>query len=335
MTAMPASLPPLAFGNERAQTSDDLANFVAAQREVMTGIRRYEPLRSKRGFRHRSAQARIADVRIVASASTPVSVEVDGSAETTLIVPFHGWGTSVVDGRTLRWQAGNSAMFLPGTARTGESGTRSVVAITLDSRRLDATARSMVGPHGGGRLDLGLTVPRLVPLGAAHSPGLALLRQILLLLDHAGGEERNLRLLGLDATIHRAVALLLAPKLLAWSGGSSHPPASADAVRRVTDYIVAHLDEPISLGDLERVGGVAARTLQVSFKKSNCSPREWIRQRRLLLARERLLSSTHLATVAAVAASCGFTRLGDFAAAYALRFGESPSETLQKRRRGF
>jgi AraC-like DNA-binding protein len=330
------SLPPLAFGNSWAQASDDLSRFLAVQRAAMTGIRRYEPLRSKHGFRHRAAQVRVADVRIVASASTPLAVEADGSAETTLLVPFHGGGTSLVDGREHRWQAGNSAMFLPGSARTGKSGVRSVVAITLDPRRLDATARSMVAPRGGGRLDLGLTAPRLVPIAAAHSPGLALLRQILPLLDHAGGEERNLRMLGLDDTIHRAVALLLAPKQLAWSGGSSCSSASADAVRRVADYIIAHLDEPISLGDLERIGGIAARTLQVSFKKSfNCSPREWIRQRRLLQARERLLSSTHLATVAAVAASCGFTRLAAFAAAYARRFGESPSETLQKRGRGF
>lgn len=201
------------------------------QRAAMTGIRRYEPLRSKHGFRHRAAQVRVADVRIVASASTPLAVEADGSAETTLLVPFHGWGTSLVDGREHRWQAGNSAMFLPGSARTGKSGVRSVVAITLDPRRLDATARSMVAPRGGGRLDLGLTAPRLVPIAAAHSPGLALLRQILPLLDHAGGEERNLRMLGLDDTNHRAVALLLAPKQLAWSGGSSCSSASPYARR--------------------------------------------------------------------------------------------------------
>ena len=154
----------------------------------MTGIRRYEPLRLKHGFRHRAAQVRVADVRIVASASTPLAVEADASAETTLLVPFRGWGTSLVDGREHRWQAGNSAMFLPGSARTGESGVRSVVAITLDPRRL-------------------------------------------------------------------------------------------------------------------------------------------------LLARERLLSGANVTTVAAVAESCGFTRLGAFAAAYARRFGESPSETLRRRRR--
>jgi AraC-like DNA-binding protein len=127
---------------------------------------------------------------------------------------------------------------------------------------------------------------------------------------------------------------MLAPRMLAWSAGASRHPASAAAVRRATEFIVAHLAEPISLGDLERVSGLAARTLQVAFRKFlNCSPREWIQQRRLLLARERLLSGADVATVAAVAESCGFTRLGAFAAAYARRFGESPSETLRRRRR--
>jgi AraC-like DNA-binding protein len=333
-TAMHASLPPLAFGNSSAQASDDLSSFLAVQRAAMTGIRRYEPLRSKHGFRHRAAQVRVADVLIVASASTPLAVEADFSAETTLLVPFHGWGTSLVDGREHRWQAGNSAMFLPGSARTGESGVRSVVAITLDPRRLAATARSMLGPHDSGRIDLGLASPRLIPLGAGNSPGLALLKQVLSLLDHAGDEERNLRMLGIDDTLHRIVALVLAPRMQAWSAGTSRQPASAAAVRRVMEFIVAHLDEPISLGDLERVSGLAARTLQVAFRKSlNCSPRAWIQQRRLLLARERLLSGAHVETVAAVANSCGFTRLGAFAAAYARRFGESPSETLRRHRR--
>ncbi len=178
VTAMPASLPPLAFGNASAQASDDLSSFLMAQRAAMTGIRRYEPLPSKHGFRHRAAQVRVGDVRIVSSASTPLSVEVQGSAETTLLVPFHGWGTSLVDGREHRWQAGSSAMFLPGSPRNGVSGVRSVVAITL----------------------------------------------------------------------------------------------------------------------------------QVAFRKSfNCSPREWIRQRRLLLARERLRSSTHTAMVSTVATPKGGT----------------------------
>ena len=329
---MPASLPPLAFGNAAAATSDDLATFVAAQRQVMKGIRRYEPLRTRHGFRHRSSQVRIADVRIVASASTPLAMEADASAETTLLVPFHGWGTSLVDGREHRWQAGHSAMFLPGTARTGESGVRSVVAITLDPRRLEATARSMVGPRHGGRINLGLTSPRIIPLAAARSPGLGLLKRILPLLDHAGGDERNMRMLGVDDVIHRIVALLLAPGVLDWSAHAPPSHSTEAALRRVTEYIVGHLHEPIAVCDLEQISGLAARTLQLAFKKSfNCSPREWIQQRRLLLARERLLSSPNPVTVASVAGACGFTRLGGFAAAYTRRFGESPSETLRRR----
>jgi hypothetical protein len=267
---MHASLPPLAFGNSSAQASDDLSSFLAVQRAAMTGIRRYEPLRSKHGFRHRAAQVRVADVLIVASASTPLAVEADFSAETTLLVPFHGWGTSLVDGREHRWQAGNSAMFLPGSARTGESGVRSVVAITLDPRRLAATARSMLGPHDSGRIDLGLASPRLIPLGAGNSPGLALLKQVLSLLDHAGDEERNLRMLGIDDTLHRIVALVLAPRMQAWSAGTSRQPASAAAVRRVMEFIVAHLDEPISLGQRARGPHAAGRVQEVPKLLAPC-----------------------------------------------------------------
>jgi hypothetical protein len=45
----------------------------------MTGIRRYEPLRSRHGFRHRAAQVRVADVRIVASTSTPLAASISAS----------------------------------------------------------------------------------------------------------------------------------------------------------------------------------------------------------------------------------------------------------------
>jgi AraC-like DNA-binding protein len=80
---------------------------------------------------------------------------------------------------------------------------------------------------------------------------------------------------------------------------------------------------------------LAARTPQFSFKKSfNCSTHEWIQRRRLQLARERVLSSTELTTVANVAVSCDFNRLGAFAAASARRCGASPSETLRQRRQG-
>ena len=193
----------------------------------------------------------------------------------------------------------------------------------------------MLGPRGCGRLDLGLYRPRVIPLTASRSPAMKLLKQVLPLIDLGGGSEANLRMLGVDDMLYRIVAVMLAPEALtaAFARGPTSP--SSAAISRVTDYIVGHLDRPITSSDLERVSGLSTRTLQVAFRKAHgCSPREWIRRRRLTVARERLLAADTSTTVAVVALTTGFTRLSSFAAAYTQRFGESPSATLARARRG-
>jgi len=327
-------LPRLAFGNATAQTSSDLDAFTAAQRLVMRAVISYEPLTDRKAFRHLSTTVCVGDVRLVASASTPLAMAAGDSLETTLLIPWHGWSTTVIDGRKHRWQAGNSAMLVPGTARTGESGIRSKLGITFNPRRLQAVAAAMLGPRDRGRLDLGLHKPRVIPLTPLRSPAMALLKQVLPLIDLGGGSEANLRMLGLDDTLYRILAVMLAPETLAASFARGPTSQSSAAISQVTEYIVGHLDRPITLSDLERVAGLSARTLQVAFRKAHgCSPREWIRRRRLMVARERLLVADKSTTVAAVALASGFSRPSSFAAAYTQRFGESPSDTLARARR--
>ena len=327
-------LPRLAFGNATATVSSDLKSLTDALRSAMPSVERYEPLRTRREFLHRSATVRVGGMRLVASASTPVSMVAGDSAEATLLVPLHGWSTSVIENREYRWQGGGSAMFLPGTGRTGASGVRSVLAITFDPLRLQATAGAMLGPRGHGTLDLGLHAPRVIPLDAAQSPAAAILKHVLPLIDLGDGRDDTLRMLGIDDMLYRIMAVMLAPATLAAAFTRSPASPTAAAISRVTEYIVAHLHEPISLSDLERVSGLSVRTLQVAFRKVyNCSPREWMRRRRLLLARDRLRAAGRHDTVAAIALACGFTRPGSFAAAYAQRFGESPAATLARGRR--
>lgn len=335
MAAVHPPLPRLAFGNALAQTSSDLDEFTAAQRLVMPTVTSYEPLSGRREFRHLLAAVCIGDIRLVASASTPMAMAAGDSFETTLLIPFHGWSTSVIDGREHRWQAGNSAMLVPGMGRTGTSGVRSKIGITFNAQRLQAVAHAMLGPRRRGRLDLGLNRPRVIPLSASRSPGMALLKQVLPLIDLGGGSEATLRMLGVDDMLYRIIAVMLAPEALAAAFARGPTSASSAAISQVTDYIVGHLDQPIALSDLERVSGLSARTLQLAFRKAHsCTPREWIKRRRLALAKERLLAADTSTTVAAVALACGFTRRSGFAAAYTQRFGESPSATLFRARRG-
>ncbi len=103
-------------------------------------------------------------------------------------------------------------------------------------------------------------------------------------------------------------------------------------VSTAAEYLEAHAGEPVRMADLARVTGVSVRALQISFQKHRaCSPTEFLRDRRLVLARTRLLVPG-ASTVTQIAIDCGFAHLGRFSALYRARFGETPSATHAKSR---
>ena len=104
-------------------------------------------------------------------------------------------------------------------------------------------------------------------------------------------------------------------------------------VRAAEEFIRAHPAEPLSLGDLASITGVSARTLQHSFRQHRgMSPMQFLRAIRLQCVHDDLLWDGNTRTVAEAAAKWGFYHFGRFAAAYAKRHGETPSETLRRRR---
>ncbi len=110
----------------------------------------------------------------------------------------------------------------------------------------------------------------------------------------------------------------------------SNDPADA-ALRRVEEYIAAHLREPIALADLAEVAGVRVETLIRTFKRRRgVTPMSFVRQRRLEEINRLLLGADPQTTrVTEVALRFGFTQLGRFAGTYKALFGETPSETLR------
>jgi AraC-like DNA-binding protein len=109
---------------------------------------------------------------------------------------------------------------------------------------------------------------------------------------------------------------------------SAEPPQ----IRRVEEYIRAHLAEPLTLAALVSVAGVSARALQAGFRAHRgVTPMAFLRDCRLELVRARLLASSGV-TIRQVATECGFEHMGRFNVAYRARFGESPRTTLARRR---
>lgn len=115
---------------------------------------------------------------------------------------------------------------------------------------------------------------------------------------------------------------------------ASVPAALPRDVARAIEWARAHLDAPIRLAALARIGGVPPRTLETHFLRFlGLTPLGWVRQERLTRARHALIAPAGRASVSEVAVRCGFTQLGRFAAHYSRRFGELPSETLRRIRR--
>jgi AraC family transcriptional activator FtrA len=115
------------------------------------------------------------------------------------------------------------------------------------------------------------------------------------------------------------------------------PPAHPGAIeteRAVIDnlceWLRANVHSPLALTDLERFSGLAARTLQVSFRKRFAmTPMAWLREQRLLAARTMLAHPRGLDSdqpLAIVATNCGFSSAADLRRRYRARFGESPTD---------
>jgi AraC-like DNA-binding protein len=112
-----------------------------------------------------------------------------------------------------------------------------------------------------------------------------------------------------------------------------HAPTRAaepQHVRLAAEYLEANATKPITITMLAALAGVSIRAIHAGFQKyRGCTPLEFLRERRLILARAELLSSHH-ATITEVATSCGFEHLGRFSILYRERFGETPSQTRRR-----
>jgi AraC-like DNA-binding protein len=89
--------------------------------------------------------------------------------------------------------------------------------------------------------------------------------------------------------------------------------------------------EQLHIGFLCRSCGVTERTLRNAFRSiCGATPYRYLRERRMLEAREALLHANATATVTAIATQFGFLELGRFSVEYRSVYGECPSQTLRR-----
>jgi AraC family ethanolamine operon transcriptional activator len=111
------------------------------------------------------------------------------------------------------------------------------------------------------------------------------------------------------------------------------PYRRAPLVVTAKTYIMAHLDQPLTLADICQAVSASQRSLQYGFQEMlGMGPMAFVKVQRLHGIRRALLhAAPKPETVAQVAHQWGFWSLGHFSKDYKQLFGESPSQTLQRR----
>lgn len=114
--------------------------------------------------------------------------------------------------------------------------------------------------------------------------------------------------------------------------GGRRPGAHGRVLARARDYIVAHLEEPMSVDDIAAAAGASRRTLFRAFAQIlDETPRSYVRRLRLHRIRRDLAGEAERAvTIAVIANDWGMSDLGRMAGSYRALFGEKPSETLAR-----
>ncbi|MEM7624938.1 MAG: AraC family transcriptional regulator [Planctomycetota bacterium] len=123
----------------------------------------------------------------------------------------------------------------------------------------------------------------------------------------------------------RAAVLDLAASTLAChdAGVADHPEPSRE-IRRVTDWIEAHLHEELPIEELAALAGLAVSRFHERFAaETGYSPGDW-RQRRRIAAAKRWLRTTDR-PITRIALDAGFGSSQYFATAFKRHVGVSPS----------
>jgi AraC-like DNA-binding protein len=330
--SLKSPLSALAFGERSMHIDNSVDDMREKLKYIVTGLVEYESLIDDNLFRHHSSLLTMNDMKIAATASTPIKSKVGKSNKLTLIIPLAGQGNLVANGSNLKWQAGEKAVFLPNCEGSSESSNRSILMVDLDYNKLDSIARNMLAISSSENVPLNLHIPRELNLQIGRVSFETVFRQLASMLDQFSIQPELLNQSGIEDSFYRNIAVMLQPELFLDSSTSSLTRAYARRLLdRVCQYIQAHIKQPITLSDLERVSCMSRRKLHYTFlNRYNCTPMQWVRSERLLLVHNKLNRAIPGDKVTTISLEYGFTKPATFAIYYQKQFGELPSVTLAR-----
>ena len=105
-------------------------------------------------------------------------------------------------------------------------------------------------------------------------------------------------------------------------------------IKTVRDLLHENIDKPVNIAMITNKVNIRKTKLYYAFKKEyGITPKKYLQQLRFnAIKKELLLSDPNLVTVSGIAKKYHFRQMGHFAAGYKQLFGETPSQTLRRKR---
>lgn len=166
--------------------------------------------------------------------------------------------------------------------------------------------------------------PHFLLTGQAERDLIQILHKLPIFADTSSGDRTNWK-----KQVDMALVDWAADRLLPPDSGKERLTPGSRTMERVEAWIDDNLAEPITLGSLCAVAGIGARGLQKAFlRRRQCSPKDWVTERRLAAARVRLIKADPDELVTRIALDCGFSHMGRFSMRYRKKYGSLPSTLL-------
>ncbi|MCX5967161.1 MAG: AraC family transcriptional regulator [Cyanobacteria bacterium] len=345
---------PLLEPPQLAMTSHDAVFFGGVLDQVLpVKVATWDALDQHQPFFNKSAAVQLGDLSLLSTFGSGFDGSLERRGQAHLVLPYApelAINDYKVEGRTYRFQ--DDGLFLS----QEESQLRihasfcAAVVFTFPPESLIPVAASMAG-SARGSLAIQAALQRTTVLDRRRDRRLgniqSLLKQSLQLIHGAmAASSGSLNpMLQLDDLVRRLLVMLLLPQLLHNEGGapggnSATPgldlearpqdPFSHDAL---VQWMLANLQQPISLSDIERRSCYSRRSLQYAFRQRyGCGPTQWLRRQRLERAHSILSQPRPGLTVNQVSQDCGYLSQAAFSRDFLRRFGQKPSEVLRQQR---
>lgn len=323
-------LPKLAFGESKSLLQNDFDSVRDFFEAYSPSIKEIDSVIDKRDYLYKGVELNINGLSISSMATTPMYVEQYPSEEEMYIfIPLYGGCEIVAGGKKLQAIAMQKALLYTYMTHGSENSNSSFVMFKLDKKRLEFTAKTMLGEDKK-RVKFHFDAPQEINLQYYKTSFLDIFLGLLKIVEECHCDERLLETIHFDDFIYRNVVLMLRPDTFL-SDHTKTPKHLVSALKNILDFMEHYPDKMLSLTDLEHISGVSSRMLQYLFKKElNTTPSRFLRTQKLKKAKEILIYNHSSLSIATIAYELGFSNQSQFSKYFQVEFGFLPSEIMKK-----